>query len=210
MKRVFLTAALSLSLLFPTLSVAKERFIIDYFNNFKTLEADFNQIVKSKQSSETSSGHLKLQKPEGESLKPKFVFDYKKPYAQLLMSNGEKLWHYDVDLMQVVIKPTKELENNPLLMVLLGDRTLDQSFTIQTVSNGQSYILFPKNPQDGLEILSIDVNFKGKKLHSFVAKDLTGQTVTFELQRVQENRPLEASSFEFRAPKDVDVIDETR
>ena len=50
MKRVFLTAALSLSLLFPTLSVAKERFIIDYFNNFKTLEADFNQIVKSKQS----------------------------------------------------------------------------------------------------------------------------------------------------------------
>lgn len=210
MRQLLLTTIVSLGMLFPTFSVAKERFIIDYFQEFKTLQADFNQIVKSKNGSEVSSGHLKLQKPEGESLKPKFVFDYKKPYEQVLMSNGEKLWHYDVDLMQVVIKPTKELENNPLLMVLLGNRTLDQSFTIQTVSSGQSYILFPKNAQDGLEILSIDVNFRGKKLQSFVAKDLTGQTVTFELQKVQENRPIDASSFEFRAPKDVDVIDETR
>lgn len=213
--------------LFPAITFADQKFIVDYFKNFQTLEANFTQEIITKDRSDTTSGHLIIEKSpigitknddEKPSVKgrssasknPKFIFDYKEPYQQILVSNGQRFWFYDVDLMQVIIKPLKEVVNNPVLKILLSDKAISESFEIKTVRDKREYLLTPKASDGEMEITDIQVIFANRKIYSFKVEDVTGQEISFVMKSVVENRAVDASVFDFNIPKDVDVIDETK
>lgn len=213
--------------LFPAITFADQKFIVDYFKNFQTLEANFTQEIITKDRSDTTSGHLIIEKSpiditknddENPSVKgrssasknPKFIFDYKEPYQQILVSNGQRFWFYDVDLMQVIIKPLKEVVNNPVLKILLSDKAISESFEIKTVRDKREYLLTPKVSDGEMEITDIQVIFANRKIYSFKVEDVTGQEISFVMRSVVENRAVDASVFDFNIPKDVDVIDETK
>ncbi len=212
---------------FPMGALADQRFIVDYFKNFQTLEANFTQEISTKDRQDTTSGQLiieknisskdgvnvenggsKAQREKGAS--PRFLFDYTKPYHQVLVSNGKQFWFYDVDLMQVIIKPIKEVINNPVLQILLSDQSLDQNFDIKTVRDRREYLLTPKVQDNEMQINDIQVIFANRKIYSFKVEDVTGQTVSFVMKSVVENKPVDAEKFDFKVPADVDVIDETK
>lgn len=211
----------------PMVSVADQRFIVDYFKNFQTLEANFTQEIITKDREDTTSGQLIIEKSpiaisdvSSENIagkgaakrgaNPKFVFDYTKPYQQILLSNGQQFWFYDVDLMQVIIKPLKEVVNNPVLQILLSDKPLDENFNIKEVRDRREYLLTPKQTARDLEITDIKVIFANRKIYSFEVEDVTGQKIAFVMKGVVENKAIPAATFDFEIPKDVDVIDETK
>ncbi|PWD83619.1 outer membrane lipoprotein chaperone LolA [Ignatzschineria cameli] len=214
-------------LLTPAMTLANQQFIVDYFQNLKTLEANFTQEIITKDRVDTTTGELIIEKNnptvEGNSQQlsstkgqkrgissPKFLFDYQKPYQQILVSNGEKFWFYDVDLMQVIIKPLSEVLNNPVLQILLSAEPLDQYFDIKMVRDRREYLLTPKVGRSDLEVKDIQVIFANRKIYSFKVEDVTGQKISFVMKRVQENSTIPASRFDFTIPADVDVIDETK
>lgn len=213
--------------LFPLTTFADQKFIIDYFKNFQTLEANFTQEISTKERSDTTSGTLIIEKKpisiinnDGEkteskgnipvSTNPKFIFDYKKPYQQILVSNGQKFWFYDVDLMQVIIKPLKEVLDNPVLKILLSDTVLDQNFDIKMVRDKREYLLTPKASNNDMDVTDIQVIFANRKIYAFKVEDITGQEISFVMKSVVENRAVDASVFDFNIPQDVDIIDETK
>ncbi|MCX7180604.1 MAG: outer membrane lipoprotein chaperone LolA, partial [Proteobacteria bacterium] len=55
-------------------------------------------IAKSGRKPQQSAGIFALQRPG------KFRWSYEKPYKQLLVSDGNKLWSYDPELNQVAVK----------------------------------------------------------------------------------------------------------
>ena len=67
----------------------------------KTAEADFTQTVTDKNGRVTqqASGRMAFARPG------KFRWDYNKPYEQVIVGDGSKLWLYDTDLDQVTVKP---------------------------------------------------------------------------------------------------------
>ncbi|MFD2722451.1 LolA family protein [Ignatzschineria indica] len=106
-------------LLSPTITLANQKFIVDYFQDLETLEANFTQEIITKDRVDTTTGELIVEKnnraltekeqqlsskkdQKAQTSSPKFLFDYQKPYQQILISNGKKFWFYDVDLMQVI------------------------------------------------------------------------------------------------------------
>lgn len=209
----FIFTALTLQL-----SLADERFIVDYFKNFQTLEANFTQEITTKEKTDKTAGHLIIEKSDPNqpqsSVKaedqPRFIFDYTEPYHQILVSNGHKFWFYDVDLMQVIIKPVQSVLENPVLQILLSDQPLTANFDIKTVRDRREYLLTPKHTYNDLAINDIQVIFANRKIYSFKVEDVTGQTISFVMKRVVENKPVDASLFDFKVPQDVDVIDESK
>ncbi len=212
---------------FPLGTLADQRFIVDYFKNFQTLKANFTQEISTKDRKDTTSGTLIIEKDisskdednaastgkdsQGDKPQnPQFLFDYTKPYHQILVSDGSRFWFYDVDLMQVIIKPIKEVINNPVLQILLSDQALDQSFDIKTVRDRREYLLTPKVQDSEMQITDIQVIFANRKIYSFTVEDVTGQTISFVMKSVVENKPVDAEQFDFKVPADVDVIDETK
>jgi outer membrane lipoprotein carrier protein len=85
MKKLFVLAFLFIT--FNLQAAGLER-MKDYFQNTQTAEADLQQTVFDKQGHKTQevTGHMKLQKPS------KFRWDYNKPYVQLIVGDGEKVW----------------------------------------------------------------------------------------------------------------------
>lgn len=227
MKKILKMALPLLMTTFPLGTLADQRFVIDYFKNFQTLEANFTQEIITKDREDTTSGQLFIEKESRDKaqensadtsikstakkgLGPKFFFDYTKPYHQTLVSNGAQFWFYDVDLMQVIIKPVNEVINNPVLQILLSDKALNDNFDIKTVRDRREYLLTPKVQDSDLQITDIQVIFANRKIYSFKVKDVTGQTISFVMRSVVENKTIDSSMFDFNIPKDVDVIDETK
>ena len=78
------------------------------------MSADFVQTVQGAAFSQSkeSRGTLIMQRPG------KFRWDYQTPYKQLILADGKRLWIYDEDLAQVVVKPLNlALGDTPALLV---------------------------------------------------------------------------------------------
>ena len=72
----------------------------DFFRNTTSMRADFYQVVFDNQGRKVQEvkGVMQLQRPG------KFRWDYKQPYVQLVVGDGEKVWLYDPELEQVTVR----------------------------------------------------------------------------------------------------------
>src|SRR5437667_5759040 len=67
----------------------------------QTLSAGFEQVQRDERGGavETTSGHMWISRPaSGARGAGKFRWSYEKPYQQLMVCDGDKIWMYDPDL----------------------------------------------------------------------------------------------------------------
>jgi outer membrane lipoprotein carrier protein len=69
----------------------------DFVREVKTGHAAFTQVVTSPDGvkKKTSSGTFEFSRPN------RFRFSYAKPFEQVIVADGQKVWIYDADLNQV-------------------------------------------------------------------------------------------------------------
>ena len=186
---------------------ADTKLIDDFFKGLKTLKADFTQSVENAQLStvDQSSGTLWISRPG------KFRWDYKKPYEQQIVSNGDKIWIYDTDLEQVTVQSAKsELGQTPA-MLLSSNKPLEDSFSIKDDGelNGLHWIeLGPKKNDAGFD--AIRLGFKKGKLKIMLMQDNLGQITEIQFKLLSRNVPIDNSLFEFKVPEGVDVFDSSK
>ena len=123
---------LGLLLLFPAVNQATEPPAIfsGFFNGLITMQADFDQQVLdgNRQLLQSSQGHMWIMRPG------RFRWDYKSPYKQQLVADGERLWSYDEELEQVTVQPASEVLTSTPAMLLSGDQPLELLFDIEESS----------------------------------------------------------------------------
>jgi len=175
-----------------------------YFGKLKTFQADFIQSqVKGSDRLQNNQGKIYIQSPD------KFRLDYISPYEQIYVADGKKVYQYDADLEQVIIKPQAQILNNTPLFVLSNTKKLQQSYIVETQGNwdGQNWFLLrPKNADTNFE--QIRLGFKDKNLSTMELKDSFGQFTRLTFQNVKNNQSLAKSLFTFIPPEGVDVITE--
>lgn len=175
-----------------------------YFADLRTFEADFTQsLVQATNRLKNSQGKIYIKSPD------KFRLDYKTPYVQIYVADGKKLYQYDEDLEQVIIKPQAQILNNTPLFVLSNTKKLQQSYHIEPQGSwdGQNwFMLRPKSADTNFE--QIRLAFKGKKLSTMELKDSFGQFSRLRFRNVKNNLPLAKNLFTFTPPEGVDVITE--
>ena len=71
-----------------------------FLNSTRTLRAEFSQMVVAKngRKPQQSSGVVAISRPG------KLRWDIQKPYPQLVVGDGEKIWIYDAELKQVTVR----------------------------------------------------------------------------------------------------------
>ena len=170
----------------------------------KTARGSFVQTVtaKSGRKPQQSQGFFAISRPG------KFRWSYERPYQQLLVSDGDKLWSYDPDLKQVTVKKLGAAFGASPAAILAGD-SLDKNFVLKDAgaAEGIEFVeATPKSQDSSFERLRI--GFKDRLPRMMEVRDNFGQTTTLLLNQLESNVALPASLFHFAPPKGADVVGE--
>lgn len=143
----------------------------------------------------------------------KFRWDYQTPYKQLILADGQRLWIYDPDLDQVVVKPLEAaLGDTPALLLsgkgLSGKQSLEQQFNIiesLEAQDGLYWVTLKPTARDS-SFQEVRLGFDEKHLRRMELVDGFGQQTLLEFFDMQTNVEVPPDSFRFDPPKGVDIV----
>jgi len=182
----------------------------NFFKQVKSMKADFNQSIvsESKPNVEKSSGVLQMERPG------KFRWDYNSPYKQQIVADGKKLWIYDIEMEQVIVKPLDLVLGNTPAVLLSGNADIADKFDVEQITDSDSdekglfwMQLTPKQEESGFE--SLLLAFMGNKLRTMELKDAFGQVTRIMFSNMVINPDINPAFFQFKVPAGVDVISDT-
>lgn len=176
----------------------------EFIRDAKTGRASFTQVVTSPDGAKkkSSAGSFEFARPN------QFRFAYRKPFEQLIVGDGQKLWLYDVDLQQVSVRPMdKALSATPA--ALLAGAALDKDFDLRALppADGLEWVqATPRTKDENANLQSLRVAFRGKTLAAVEVVDGFGQRSMLSFSDVATNVTLAPETFRFVPPKGVDVL----
>ncbi len=168
-------------------------------------KADFAQTVtaKSGKKPQQASGSMVFARPG------KFRWTYDKPYSQLIVGDGVKLWIYDKDLNQVTVKKLGQALGGSPAALLAGDNALEKNFDLKEagVANGLEWVEATPKAADS-SFSHMRIGFKDTLPRLMELSDNFGQTTLLVFDHFQRNPSLDAGAFRFVPPKGADVVGE--
>ena len=169
----------------------------------KGLKAQFSQTVTDAKSRKTqeASGTLFLSRPG------KFRWVYTKPYAQLIVGDGRKLWIYDEDLDQVTVRKLDQAIGESPAALLAGSNDIEKLFNLKDAGDrdGLEWLeATPKGKEGSFE--RVRMGFRGNDLAAMELQDNFGQTTLLRFSGLERNPAMGSSLFRFTPPKGADVI----
>lgn len=196
---------LILSLVVPLNAYAGEgRVLLDKFlTDTQTMSAHFKQTLKSAEGGmlQESAGTFYLQRPG------KFRWNYTEPYPQEIVSDGERVWIYDVDLEQVTVQKQGTGRDNTPMALLQNRQRLEDAFEIH--ERGQEdgvYRIELLNKQLDTDFDRVMLGLDDKGLRFLQLHDQFDQTTHIFFTDLKSNPELEPLLFEFTPPEGVDVF----
>ena len=165
--------------------------------------ASFEQRVtaKSGRKPQEASGTMAFSRPG------KFRWTYDKPYYQLLVGDGDKLWVHDRDLNQVTVKTLGDALASTPAALLAGRNELERNFELREggVEDGLTWVdAKPNAAEGGFE--SVRIGFADGMLRGMVLRDSFGQTTLLRFNSFERNPKLDDAQFRFKPPAGADVI----
>ena len=180
---------------------------VDEFRAFTTqtrsARGDFSQVVVDRAGKKLreASGTFSLSRPG------KFRWTYVKPYAQLLVGDGQKVWIYDADLNQVTIRAMDQTLSATPAALLSGSQDFEKVFAVEDLppADGLTWLgARPRAAESGLE--SARIGFNKGTLEKLEFVDSFGQRTIITVSKFEKNPALGADHFKFTPPKGADVI----
>ncbi len=176
----------------------------EFVRDVKSGRAAFTQTVTS-----TDGARKKLSSGQFEFLRPnRFRFAYSKPFEQLIVADGNKVWIFDTDLNQASSRRIAQaLGSTPA--ALLAGSSLDAEFTLSAAParDGLEWALATPKAKDGA-FQSMRVGFKGRELAAVEIVDSFGQRSLLNFSRFDANVIFDADRFHFTPPAGADVIEQ--
>ena len=170
-----------------------------------TAKAHFAQTVLDRNMKvlQTSTGTMAFARPG------KFRWEYEKPYEQVIVGDGHRLWIYDKDLDQVTERKLGQALGASPAALLAGDNAIEKSYIVTGAGthDGLDWLeAVPRTQDTAFERIRIGFN-KGV-LAEMDLRDQFGQTTVIKFSDLQRNPKLPASLFEFTPPAGADVLRE--
>ena len=176
----------------------------EFVRDVKSGQAAFTQTVTSADGTrkKLSSGDFEFSRPN------RFRFQYSKPFEQLIVADGQKVWIFDTDLNQASSrKLTQALGSTPA--ALLAGAALEPEFVLsaEPARDGLEWALATPRAKDGA-FQSMRVGFNGKLLSVVEITDSFGQRSRLVFSRFATNPVLSPDRFRFVPPAGADVIEQ--
>jgi len=188
----------------PAQATGMERFS-QFINSTQSARGEFEQKIVDKRGKvvQESKGSLAFSRPG------RFRWTYVKPYAQLIVGDGNKVWIYDQDLKQVTIKRMGQALTSTPAALLAGNNDAMRAFKIteQGAKDGLEWVeAVPREKEGGFE--RVRMGFGADGIEAMELFDSFGQFTVLRFVSLARNPKLDASLFRFTLPKGADVIGE--
>ena len=175
-----------------------------FASGLKGLDGKFTQQVYDAKGKlkESSSGRVAMSAPR------LFRWEYAKPYPQLIVADGKKVWVYDPDLQQVTVRDQGSEEQNSPLSALIDPAKLDQQFNVKESGNAdglQWLTLTPKSEGDA-SFQSARLGFGKGGLSRMEVLDAVGQNTKISFSGWKRNPAFAGTTFKYTPGKGVDVV----
>ena len=180
---------------------------LDRFSQFlsatQSAKGEFEQRVLDKGGRivQQSRGTLAFQRPG------KFRWTYVKPYAQLIVGDGTRVWIYDEDLQQVTVRRVDQALTSTPAALLAGNNEAMRAFRVsdQGEKDGLAWLeAVPRETEGGFE--RVRMGFGASGLEAMEFYDSFGQITVLRFISLTRNPRLEPSTFRFSPPKGVDIV----
>ncbi len=188
----------------PAAAGSLERFQ-SFIRTTQSARGEFEQKVydRNKKLVQDSKGNFAFQRPG------KFRWVFSKPYSQLIVGDGQRVWVYDADLNQVTVrKLTSALGATPAALIA-GNADIEQSFEFTDTGEAGGLQWLDAKPREkdaGFERIRMGFGLAGIDAMELV--DQFGQTTLLKFTHLQRNPALEAGLFRFSPPKGADLLGE--
>jgi outer membrane lipoprotein carrier protein len=176
-----------------------------FLSDTKTSKGTFKQSVASKTrpAPQNSTGTFAFARPG------KFRWSYDKPFEQLIVGDGTRVWVYDRDLNQVVVRKLDVALGATPAALLAGDNALEKNFDLTAgVSNDTLEFVdaTPKTPES--QFTRVRIGFRDNLPRRMELTDTFGQITTLDFTSVERNPTLAGTLFRFDVPQGADVVGE--
>jgi outer membrane lipoprotein carrier protein len=204
-KHWVLLAALAGSLTATPASAGAIEKLHSFIEQTRSAKSSFTQEVIDSNGSvqQQASGTVQFERPG------KFRWTYDKPYEQIIVGDGEKLWIYDKELNQVTRRNLDKALGSSPAALLAGADDVDRFFSLNAVG--------VKNKLDWLEVRPYDqdslfekvrMGFRGNMLEIMELHDHFGQKTTIKFSNLQRNPRSAPDLYTFTVPKGADLVTE--
>ena len=176
-----------------------------FLNQTQTLKARFAQMVldKNLKPLQQAQGVMQFSRPG------KFRWDYQKPYEQVIVGDGSKLWIYDKDLNQVTVRKLEGALGSSPAALLAGSNELERDFDLTNAGSekGLDWLeAIPKARDTSFE--RVRMGFSATGLQVMELRDSFGQTTVITFADLERNPRIPSDVFRFEPPPGADVITE--
>ena len=187
---------------------------LDSLENFvksaRSGRADFTQVVtgpaKDGQAarSKTSTGTFEFARPN------RFRFNYRKPFEQTIVADGQTLWLHDVDLNQVTARrQSQALGSTPAALIASAPdlATLRRDFNLEAAGekDGIQWVQATPKAKEG-QLHSMKAGFRGNELAALEILDSFGQRSMLTFTKMELNAAVAPEQFQFKPPQGADVL----
>lgn len=175
-----------------------------FVKDVKGGKSTFTQTVTSPDGAKqkVSSGSFSFARPN------RFRFDYTKPYAQTIVSDGTKVWFHDPDLNQVTVRKMGDALGSTPVALLTGS-SIEKNFELknQPDKDGLEWVQATPKAQGGT-IQWLKAGFKGRALAVVEIADSFGQRSMLRFNDLATDALVPAASFTFAVPAGADVSEQ--
>jgi len=174
-----------------------------FLSGTQSAQGGFRQVVvnKDRRTTQTTSGTFAFQRPG------KFRWTYDKPFDQLIVGDGEKVFVYDRDLNQVIVRKLDAALGATPAALLAGDNALERNFTLVAAGEGDGLQYVDATPKAAeSQFTRIRLGFADDLPRRMELIDAFGQTTQLTFTDMQRNPRLAADTFRFTPPKGADVV----
>lgn len=175
----------------------------DFIKNVQAASGSFTQQASDRQGGARApqTGEFSFQRPG------KFKWDVRKPYEQLIISDGKRLYQYDPDLAQVTERNVDQSIGASPAAILFGSGKIEDAFELQDLParDGLEWLRAkPRSADAGFT--HVEIGFKDNMPQRIDLLDSFGQTTRIRLTDIRPNPKLDDAAFTFTPPAGVDVV----
>lgn len=198
-------AVLFAVLTLPMLSAASATDdLVERLSQAQTLSGQFEQGVQDAEGMLSSETRGDFQLARGN----RFYWSTQAPFSQLAVSNGNKVWVYDADLEQVVVRTLEtDIAQTPALLFGGDPQAVAQAFSISEQEQDGEDVTYRLEPNDSDPLFeTLDVTFRNEAPLMMELEDALGQRTVIRFIDVTVNGSIDAARFEFVPPEGTDII----
>ncbi len=177
----------------------------EFLAQTKSARGEFTQQVRrgNAPAAPPSSGTFVFERPG------KFRWTYLKPYEQVLVADGERLYLFDKDLNQVTIKRIAAALPASPASILFGGNEFERDFAVAEAGtrDGLQWLTATPRVKDS-QFERIEIGFRDGLPAAMVIADSFGQVSRLAFSRFERNAKVDAQSFRFVPPPGADVLEE--